>query len=56
MSEFLIEVDKFYQTYELNSEFELGLHIQMQYETIPRFKPKSKGFEPNSVYIAMDLK
>jgi hypothetical protein len=38
----------FYQTYELNSESELGLHIQIQFDPIPKFKLKPNVFESNS--------
>jgi hypothetical protein len=44
----IIELDKFYQTYKLNSELELRFHIQKQFDLILKFKPKSKGFESNS--------
>jgi hypothetical protein len=30
MNEFLKELDNFYQTYKLKSEFELGFHKQRQ--------------------------
>jgi hypothetical protein len=48
MSEFLIELDKFYQTYKLKSEFELGFHKQSQYIQILKFiQKKFLKFEPN---------
>jgi hypothetical protein len=30
MNEFLIELENFYQTYKLETEFELGFHKQKQ--------------------------
>jgi hypothetical protein len=37
MSEFLIELDNFFQKYKLRSEFELGFHKQRQYVPILKF-------------------
>jgi hypothetical protein len=45
---FIIELYRLYQIYNLNSEFELGFHIQMQFDQTVKFTPKSKEFAPNS--------
>jgi hypothetical protein len=49
MNEILIELDKFYHTYELESEFELGFHKQRHHVQILKFIPTFLKFEPNSV-------
>jgi hypothetical protein len=48
MNEFLIELDKFYQTYKLETEFEFGFHKQKQKVQILKFILKFLEFEPNS--------
>jgi hypothetical protein len=48
MNEFLNELDKFYQTYEPKTEFELGLQKQKQKVQILKFILKFLEFEPNS--------
>jgi hypothetical protein len=48
MNEFLIELDKFYKTYKLESEIELGSHKQRQHVQILKFNPNFTKFEPNS--------
>jgi hypothetical protein len=45
MNEFLIGLDKFYQTYKLESKFELGLHKQRQIVQILKFIPKFLKFK-----------
>jgi hypothetical protein len=40
MNEFLIELDKFYQTYKLETKFELGFHKRKQKVQILKFIPK----------------
>jgi hypothetical protein len=47
----MTELNKFYQIYKLNSEFELGFCIEMQRDQILKFKPKMNEFEPNSIWI-----
>jgi hypothetical protein len=51
MSEFLIELDKFYQTYKLEIEFELGLQKQRQYVKILKFILNFLKFKLNSDLI-----
>jgi hypothetical protein len=48
MNEFLIELDKFYQTYKLEIEFGPGFHRQKQKVQILKFILKLLKFEPNS--------
>jgi hypothetical protein len=48
MNEFLIELDKFYQTYKSKTEFELGFQKQKQKVQILKFILKFIEFEPNS--------
>jgi hypothetical protein len=48
MNEFLFELDKFYQTYKLETEFELGFHKQKQKVQILMFILKFLEFESNS--------
>jgi hypothetical protein len=48
MNEFLFEVDKFYQTYKHETEFELRFHKQKQEVQILKFILKFLEFEPNS--------
>jgi hypothetical protein len=47
MNEFLIELDKFYQSYKLEIEFELGFNKQKQEVQILNFILKFLEFEPN---------
>jgi hypothetical protein len=42
------ELDKFYQTYEPNIEFELGFQNHMQKVPILKFILKFHEFQPNS--------
>jgi hypothetical protein len=57
---FIIELYRLYQIYNLNSEFELGIHIQMQFDQTVKFTPKSKEFAPNSdlkwIWFEINLK
>jgi hypothetical protein len=48
MIEFLIELDKFYQTYKLETEFRVGFHKKKQKVQILKFIQKLLEFEPNS--------
>jgi hypothetical protein len=47
MNEFLIELDKFYQTHKLESKFELGFHKKRQHLQFLKFNPNFTKFEPN---------
>jgi hypothetical protein len=51
MSEFLIELDKFYHKYKIKSEFELGFHKQIQNVQILKFISKFLKFKPKSDLI-----
>jgi hypothetical protein len=48
MNEILFELDKFYQTLNLESEFELAFHKQRQHVQILMFNPNFTKFEPIS--------
>jgi hypothetical protein len=51
MNGFLIQLDKFYQTYKLEIEFELGLQKQRQYVKILKFILNFLKFKLNSDLI-----
>jgi hypothetical protein len=48
MNELLTELDKFYQTYEPKTEYELGFQKKKQKVQILKFTLKFLEFEPNS--------
>jgi hypothetical protein len=51
MSEFLFELDKFYETYKHETEFELGFQKHRQYVQILKFILNFLKFKSNSDLI-----